>query len=157
MKERTMFRFVNKIMVSLLLVVLVALVVAISPVSAAPPGQTAEPEIQFTAELIGAVAGVVISLVFNYFPVLRVKFAALTQETKSLVMIGLMILVVTAVTILDYFDVINAGLTFDKAGITRIVFTLLAALVANQSTYLVSPQTRDVREAKIGPLERYVG
>lgn len=124
------------------------LVLLVGVVSAAGPGQAEEPEMQFTAEAIGAVAGVVISLLFNYFPVLRVKFASLTQEAKSLIMIGLMVLVVAVVTVLDFYDVINAGLTFDKSGITRIILTLISAMVANQSTYLVSPQTQDVRDAK---------
>jgi hypothetical protein len=119
-------------------------------VSAAGPGQEPQPlpAFEFTAELIGVATGAVVSLFFNYFPGVRVKFAGLTQTQKSLVMIGLMLLTVLAITLLDYFDVLNAGLAFDKAGITRIVWTFVAALVANQTTYMASPQLQDVRDTK---------
>jgi hypothetical protein len=140
-----------------LFLVVAMLSVMVAGVSAAVPEQSNEPvpAFEFTAELIGVVTGAVVSLFFNYFPGVRVKFAGLTQAQKSLVMIGLMLLTVVAVALLDFFDVINAGLTFDKTGITRIVWTFVAALVANQTTYLASPQTQDVREAKIGPLAAY--
>jgi hypothetical protein len=37
----------------------------------------------------------------------------------------------------------------DQGGIMKLVETLIVALVANQSTYLLAPEPGDVREAKI--------
>jgi len=103
---------------------------------------------EFTAELIALIAGAVISLIFSYFPVLRVKFAALTQEAKSGIMIGLNVAVVVAICLLDFFEAFDFGLTFDKSGIVQITMVFFAALIANQSTYMISPQPGDVKSAK---------
>lgn len=103
---------------------------------------------EFNAELIALIAGTVISLLFSYFPVLRVKFAGMTQEAKSGIMLGLNVLVVVALCLLDLFEVFDFGLTFDKAGIANIVLTFFAAMIANQAVYSISPQPGDVTEEK---------
>lgn len=140
-----------------LFLVVVLLVVMVLPASAASPGQAEVPEVEFTAQAISAIVGFVISLLFSYFPRLNTAYAALSTEVKSLIMIGMMVLATGAIVLLDYFDVINAGLTFDKGGIIQIVMTFLAALMANQAAYVASPQTRAVREAKAGLLNRLSG
>lgn len=109
---------------------------------------------EFNAELIALIAGTVISLLFSYFPVLRVKFAGMTQEAKSGIMLGLNVLVVVALCLLDAFDVLELGLSFDKAGIVKIFMVFFSALIANQSTYMVSPQVGDVIEEKLERLYR---
>lgn len=109
---------------------------------------------EFNAELIALVAGAVVSLIFSYFPVLRVKFAGLTQEAKSGIMLGLNVLIVVALCLLDAFDIFDFGLTFDKAGIANIVLTFFAAMIANQSAYVLSPQTGDVMEEKLERIYR---
>jgi len=140
------------------LLVVVLLVVMVVPVAAAGPGQAEEPapEVEFSAQAISMIVGFVISL-FSYFPRLNTAYAGLSTEAKSLIMIGLMVLVTGAIVLLDYFDVINAGLTFDKGGIMQIVMTFIAALMANQATYVASPQTRAVKEARLGKLENFAG
>lgn len=141
------------------LLVVVLLVVMVVPVAAAGPGQAEEPapEVEFSAQAISMIVGFVISLLFSYFPRLNTAYAGLSTEAKSLIMIGLMVLVTGAIVLLDYFDVINAGLTFDKGGIMQIVMTFIAALMANQATYVASPQTRAVKEARLGKLENFAG
>ena len=101
-----------------------------------------------SAEFIAAVTGVLTSVLFSYFPGLRTKFAALSTEAKSGIMLGLMALVTASLTVLDWFDVVDAGLAFDKAGIVHIVWTFLLAVIANQATHRISPAKIDVIEAK---------
>jgi membrane-associated HD superfamily phosphohydrolase len=146
-----------KMKVRVLLLMLVLLVVTVVPVAAAGPSQSEAPEVEFSAQAVSAIVGFVISLLFSYFPRLNTAYAGLSTEAKSLIMIGLMVLVTGAIVLLDYFDVINAGLTFDKGGIMQIVMTFIAALMANQATYVASPQTRAVKEARLGKLENFAG
>jgi hypothetical protein len=124
------------------------LVLLVGSVAAAAPGQVAEVDYGFTPELIAAVVGAVLSLAFSYFPVLRIKYAALPAESKSGIMIGMNVLAVLGMCFLDYFEVFDFGLLFDKGGIARIIMTFIAAMVANQTTYLASPQKLDVQSVK---------
>jgi len=60
-----------------------------------------------TAQLLSAIAGVVLSLAFSYIPGLNTKFAALDVQYKKLSMLGLLALVAAAVF----------GLTCTKYGV----------------------------------------
>jgi len=100
-----------------------------------------------TSTELSAVAGVVLSLAFSYIPTLNTKFAALSTEYKRLIMLGLLVLVAAGA-----YGVSCAGwwtvVTCDQAGIKTLVTALLAAAVANQTTYSLTPQASAVREAR---------
>ena len=101
-----------------------------------------------TSELLVSIAGVVLSLLFSYIPGLRVWFAALASEKKQLIMLGLLVLVTGGVFGLGCAGVLDTGLACDKGGVIAIVKLLVAGIIANQATYLISPQTDDVVIAK---------
>lgn len=101
-----------------------------------------------SSEIIVGAAGVILSLLFSYIPGLRVWFAKLVSETKQLIMLGLLILVTGAIFALGCFGVAEFGVACDKNGAIELVWMLIAGVIANQSTYLISPQTNDVVIAK---------
>lgn len=116
------------------------------------------PQIQLSAEVITGLAGVVVSLLFSYFPVLRDKFAGLTAEWKSGIMLGVLALVTGTVTALNFFGVMDAGIDFTPGWPWRIVWVFVVAVIGNQAAYKISPQTPGVKEAKaLRDYDAYMG
>lgn len=101
-----------------------------------------------TSELLVSLAGVVLSLLFSYIPGLRVWFAALVSEKKQLIMLGLIVVVSGGVFGLGCAGILDIGLACDKGGVIALIKLLVAGIIANQATYLISPQTDDVVIAK---------
>ena len=97
-----------------------------------------------TAEQLGAIAGVVLSLAFSYIPGVREKFGALETVKKSLVM-ALMLLGVAAGAFALSCAAIVVSVECSQAGAVGLVNVYLAALVTNQATYMLSPQIKPVQ------------
>jgi len=76
-----------------------------------------------TAEMISASAGILLSLVFSYVPGLSDWFNALDGAHKRLVMLAALVLPACS-----------------QAGLLSLLEALIAALVANQATYMISPK-----------------
>lgn len=96
---------------------------------------------EWTPELLAKIAGVVISLLFSYFPVLKDWYEKLTAEQKSLVMIGVLLGISVVVFLLSCFTSwIFVACTW--AGAQKMLEVFLYALITNQATYLV---TRTIR------------
>lgn len=94
------------------------------------------PEIVWGPELLAVLVGAALSLAFNYIPGLRDKYDQLDPILKADLMAGLTILsaiVVFGLSCGGFLTVV--GLTCDKAGITQAVWTVILALMANQTTY----------------------
>ena len=100
-----------------------------------------------SAESLSAIAGLLLSLVFSYVPGLAPRFDALDGTTKRLVMLLLLAAVSAAAFLLSCNGVLPL-VTCDKPGALGLLQTFIAALVANQGTYLVSP-ARDALAAKL--------
>lgn len=90
-----------------------------------------------TDTLSGA-AGVALSLAFSYIPGLSDTYERQDATTKRLVMAILLIAVVVVVFILGCSNIYGL-VTCDQPGAIGLLKMLLAALVANQATYLISP------------------
>ena len=92
-----------------------------------------------TGEELLAIAGIVVSLIFEYFPRLSVWYNALEDNVQRLIMLG-----VVAVIALTVFGMSCAGLseayTCDKAGVWSLIKIFVAGVIANQTTYLISPK-----------------
>lgn len=91
--------------------------------------------------LLAGLAGVLISLVFSYVPGAKSWFAARQSVEKRLIMLGMLLLaslLLMAATCANLYDV---GLSCDQQGVTDLVRLFLVAFVANQSTYVMSPQS----------------
>lgn len=102
--------------------------------------------VSFTPELIAGVIGMLFTLLFAYFPVLRTRYAALKSEVKSLIMIGLLAASALVITLLA-----QNGIIVTTEPVTWVLFVkvLFAALVANQPTYTILPEAADVKAAKL--------
>lgn len=92
-----------------------------------------------TAEQLGALAGVVLSLLFSYVPGLNDKFAALDVTVKRLVMAALLLIVAGGALGLSCAQIVNA-VECTQNGLVQLVNVYIAALVANQAAYAISPQ-----------------
>ena len=103
---------------------------------------------EVSSEMIVAIAGVVLSLLFSYIPGLRVWFGGLIAEKKQLIMLGLLVIVSGGIFALGCFDILETGISCDKPGVISLVFMLISGVVANQATYLISPAANDVVIAK---------
>ena len=91
-----------------------------------------------SSETISTMAGLLLSLVFSYVPRVRDEFDALSPTAKR----GLMGACIVAVGCFS-FAWGCAGLTdaiaCDRAGAVGLLRSIVAALVANQAMYLITP------------------
>ena len=101
--------------------------------------------ISYTPDLITMVVGATISLLFNYFPGLNTWFSALKTEVKSGIMIGLLAVASVVIYLLSLYGIIEVA---EPVTWVLVLRTFVLALVANQSAYIISPQTSAVKEAK---------
>jgi hypothetical protein len=92
-----------------------------------------------TAEELSAIAGVVLSLVFSYVPGVAGWYEKLQADWKRVLMAVLLLAVAGAISGLSCGGVIDA-VECSQAGALGLVKILIAALVANQGTYLISPK-----------------
>ena len=103
-----------------------------------------------TAETLALIAGVVLSLLFSYIPGFNAWFAALEGVYKRLIMLSLVL--VTALVIFGLscaeWVIGGIGVTCDQAGILMLVEMFIIVMIANQSMFLASPQTKKVKAAK---------
>lgn len=90
------------------------------------------------ADQLSAVAGVVLSLAFSYLPGVSGWFATLDSTVKRLAMAMLLLVVAGAAYGLSCANVL-ATVACDKPGVLALVNALIAALIANQATFTLSP------------------
>ena len=103
-------------------------------------------EVIFSPEGIGAIVGLLLALVFAYFPKLRVWFAALATEKQSYLRLGLLLLAEIVISLLSYYQVITTVPPFSFVTALNVAFALL---IANQPTSALLPETKDVEEARV--------
>lgn len=110
-----------------------------------------------SAQDLSALAGIALSLIFSYVPGVREKWAAQSSEFKSLGMLAILFVLSAAI-----FGGSCAGwwsvATCDREGVFGLLRVFVAALIANQGAYLISPplpkpealvDARDKRDAKL--------
>ena len=91
-----------------------------------------------SSELLAGIAGVVLSLLFEYLPGLHDWYNALVDAKQKLIMLGALLLSaagVFALACVGRYDLV----TCDVAGVWLLVEYFVLAVIANQATYLVSP------------------
>ena len=94
-----------------------------------------------TSETITATAGVIISLAFFYVPGLKTWYDAQTGQAKALVMLGVLFVVSAAAfgfACAGFADDLGIAVTCDESGGWGMVRAFIAALTANQMTYVVA-------------------
>jgi hypothetical protein len=101
-----------------------------------------------SAETISAGAGILLSLAFSYVPGLSGWYNTLDGTRKRLVMLAALVLVVGGMLGLSCLGVPLAGgaalPACNQAGVLALLQALVVALVANQATYMISPERKSV-------------
>ncbi|HEX7974025.1 MAG TPA: hypothetical protein VF498_06430 [Anaerolineales bacterium] len=111
-----------------------------------------------SAELLAGIAGAALSLLFSYAPGCREWFERLPGERKRLVMLGLLALAAVGVFGLSCLGWAGAlglpELACSQGGVLVLARLLLAAVMANQSAFLIAPsRLRRVRAGFQGERE----
>lgn len=99
------------------------------------------PTFDFTPAFVAAVAGIVLSLAMTYIPGLRTWYGALLSQTKSLIMLGLMVLCSVVIVLLAQYGIIPTThpLTWVDCAVVVVSW-----LISNQATYTLAPVPVDV-------------
>jgi hypothetical protein len=95
-----------------------------------------------STETLTAAGGILISLACSYVPKLKDKYAALDGTQKRLVMLVALLAITAGTFGLSCAEVAISGVTLvtcDQAGAVSLVQPFIAALVANQAAFLISP------------------
>ena len=101
--------------------------------------------IELTPHFLASIVGVLLSLSFTYIPGWRVRYAELTSEIKSLIMLGCLVVATIVLYLLVKFGVL---IPTQPVNVWTFLWMLYLALTGNQITYKISPQPTDVRTAK---------
>lgn len=91
-----------------------------------------------SAEQLAAISGLILSLAFSYVPGLSDWYAPLDPTKKRLIMFALLVVVTAGAFGLSCGNVLTA-VTCDKSGALGLLDAFIAALVLNQSAYMLSP------------------
>lgn len=97
-----------------------------------------------SSDKLSALAGVVLSLAFSYIPGLKTWFGGLSSTGKRLVMLAALLIVAGGSFGLSCAGVLDGALATpavlcEQRGAMEIAWAFVAALVANQATYQLSP------------------
>ena len=90
-----------------------------------------------TENTVGMLAGALLSLLFGYAPGLRPWYEALEPTRKALVMAGALLVAALLLYGAACYTPWPVGVTCDEAGFWTLAQLFIAALVANQATYLI--------------------
>ena len=101
--------------------------------------------IEFTPELVAGIVGAALSWLFSWFPGLRTWYAALKPEAKSGIMLGMLLAASVAIYLLAYYGVIEVT---EPITWFKLLSVFFAASMMNQTTYLLTPQPKDVKVAE---------
>jgi hypothetical protein len=109
--------------------------------------------IQFpvTSAAIVAVVASILSLVFTYFPIVRVWWAKQPTDLKSAITILLVCGTAVAIYFLGCWSILVTDISCDNQGIAKLVILLFVSLTSNQGVWTITknlPQFQDVIDAK---------
>lgn len=91
-----------------------------------------------TSEGLAAIAATILSLAFSYLPGLAPKFDTLDVTTKRLIMGVLLLVVAGGAYAAGCGGLVDIGLVCGQVGAVELVKVVVAALTANQATYLLT-------------------
>jgi len=95
-----------------------------------------------TPEQLASIAGIILSLVLSYVPGLSDKYNGLDATAKRIVMAVLLLVVsvgALAGSCAGILDIVQCT----SFGLVELVKVFIAALVANQAIYLISPKVAE--------------
>lgn len=98
-------------------------------------------------ETLSSTAGILLSLAFSYLPGFKTWYYPLASDKKQLIMVGLLFVVALGSVGLACTGLAaDFGLTVtcDRVGVLAVVQAFIAALVANQAAYALTPKKTTV-------------
>ena len=98
-------------------------------------------EFSFNAIAIATLVGTLLALFMAYFPTVRVWFASLEQDKKSLINLGFLVLAEVVISLLSYYQVIKTVPPFSWQ---EAIAVFAALVVSNQPVQQLLPPTKDV-------------
>jgi hypothetical protein len=101
-------------------------------------------EFSFNAIAIAGLVGTLLALFFAYFPSVRVWWASLEQDKKSLFNLGFLVLAEAVIGLLSYYQVIKTVPPFSWQ---EAIAVFAALVVSNQPVAQLLPITKDVKAA----------
>ena len=87
--------------------------------------------------VVMSLAGAVLALLFGSAPGVRTWYEALEPTRKALVMAGALLLASVLLYLAGCYTPWQVGVTCDETGFWTLTQMFIAALVANQATYLI--------------------
>lgn len=95
-----------------------------------------------TSDFLAAAAGIVLSLIFSYVPGVAPWFAEKDATTKRLITLGLILGISILAFLVTCFNIIIPGITLtcSAQGAVDLGQVILAAAIANQTAFLLSPE-----------------
>lgn len=93
-----------------------------------------------STDTLAATAAVLLSLLFSYVPGFQSWFEPLNATYKRLIMLFLLVLVAGGAFALACARLGEVAVTCDQPGAWGLLRALIAAMVANQATYALSPK-----------------
>lgn len=98
-----------------------------------------------TPQLLTALAGVILSLCFEYIPKFHTWYNNLEDTVQRLIMLGSLVLVsagLYGMACAGWLQMVSPGfqLACNEQGLWGLVSAFVFAMIANQSTYLLSPK-----------------
>ena len=103
--------------------------------------QASQPTVTITPVLLAQIVAAILSLTFSYVPGASDWWATLNAKQKSGIMALLLIVESLAIFGLSCGNVIS-GISCDKPGLIELASILIAALIANQATFMISPKPK---------------
>lgn len=98
---------------------------------------------ELNQDILVSSAGVLLSLLFSYVPGLSSTYDGYTATVKRLIMLGLLLIVslgIFAVTCLGFVEFLGLAIKCDQEGAALLFRVFILAMIANQSTFLISPK-----------------
>jgi len=113
--------------------------------AARPPIPNRERKIKMTPELLASILASLLSLLMSYAPGFETWYGGLSQAAKKLTMLGLLALIAAAsygLACTGWGAAVGLNLTCDADGLVTLLTSFLAALAANQTTYMITAHGR---------------
>lgn len=107
-----------------------------------------------TVQVLSAIAGVILSLLFSYVPGLNTWYAVQAEGNKKLYMLGLLFVTAAGVFGLSctkYGAMVGINFPCTEQGAVEMLEVFFYAAIANQTAYKLSPQVLAVKVAKQDP------
>jgi hypothetical protein len=100
-----------------------------------------------TPELLASIAAVLLSLFASYFPGFSAWYETLSANAKRLLMLGMIAAITLGSYVIACADLAAAfqiPATCDQNGAIDLIKSFIAAIVANQAAYLITPDGRSL-------------